>query len=488
MNTTASKHESLSHRLRRLLTSIIILVVVVMALSFSMIIFYNYRYSAVTSNIIRASQFNQNFKEDVDLKMYYYVIRSDYAEGLPLEEVEEAETLAGSLLQDTKDKDSRRAIESALSLCENLRDKIVRISETEGYEAQLEQLDTNIYILTELIQQYFYTYLYHEAGYLAILQDNLNAGMWTAFIITGFIIFLLVLYLTSRASDINRSITKPITALSDRAEAIGKGDLTAREPVTAEDETLQTLSNSLELMASRLNNQMDLIKQEQLKLRSMELALLQSQINPHFLYNTLDTIIWLVETDKNEQAVEMVTSLSNFFRSSLSKGRDVITLEEEELHVRSYLEIQQVRYKDILTYEIDMDKSLSGCILPKLTLQPLVENALYHGIKLKRGVGSIKVSSREESGNVVLSVRDTGAGIQPERLEKLRDSLKTDEEQIGFGVSTVYRRLKLLLGEECSINIESSEGEGTEVTLSFPCVTSVPVDASRPGAADILPA
>ena len=160
------------------------------------------------------------------------------------------------------------------------------------------------------------------------------------------------------SAAISRSITQPIYALRERAQSIGRGDIAAREPAVAEDETLQALSSSLEHMAQHLQQQMELNRQEQDKLRAMELALLQSQINPHFLYNTLDTIIWLVETGKNEQAVEMVTSLSNFFRSSLSKGRDIITLGEEEIHVRSYLEIQQVRYRDILCYEIHVQPEL----------------------------------------------------------------------------------------------------------------------------------
>ena len=199
----------------------------------------------------------------------------------------------------------------------------------------------------------------------------------------------------------------------------------------------------------------------------MELALLQSQINPHFLYNTLDTIIWLVETGKNEQAVEMVTSLSNFFRSSLSKGRDIITLGEEEIHVRSYLEIQQVRYRDILCYEIHVQPELRGCVLPKLTLQPLVENALYHGIKLRRGLGHILVDAAQEDGNVRICVRDDGAGMTPERLQQLRQSLDA-EEQIGFGLRTVYRQLRLLYGAQCSMELESEPNAGTAVTLRFP--------------------
>ena len=390
----------------------LLLVCVILVATLAILLLHNQQYSLVTANIVRASQFNQNFKEEVDLKMYYYVIDSSYGETLPLQEVDEAKALAQELLSGTQDRQSRKAITSAIDLCENLHERIVQITETDGYEARMELLESNIYILTELIQQYFYTYLYHEAGYLDSLQAALTARLWLelGLVAAGALVLVGVLM---RRSAISRSITQPIYALRERAQSIGRGDLAAREPVVAEDETLQALSSSIEQMAQHLQQQMELNRQEQAKLRAMELALLQSQINPHFLYNTLDTIIWLVETGKNEQAVEMVTSLSNFFRSSLSKGRDIITLGEEEIHVRSYLEIQQVRYRDILCYEIHVQPELRSCVLPKLTLQPLVENALYHGIKLRRGLGHILVDAAQEDGNVRICVRDDGAGMTP---------------------------------------------------------------------------
>ena len=468
-------HPSLDGTLRRLLWSMLLLVCVILVATLAILLLHNQQYSLVTANIVRASQFNQNFKEEVDLKMYYYVIDSSYGETLPLQEVDEAKgallamtkALAQELLSGTQDRQSRKAITSAIDLCENLHERIVQITETDGYEARMELLESNIYILTELIQQYFYTYLYHEAGYLDSLQAALTARLWLELGLVAAGALVLVGVLMRRSAAISRSITQPIYALRERAQSIGRGDLAAREPVVAEDETLQALSSSIEQMAQHLQQQMELNRQEQAKLRAMELALLQSQINPHFLYNTLDTIIWLVETGKNEQAVEMVTSLSNFFRSSLSKGRDIITLGEEEIHVRSYLEIQQVRYRDILCYEIHVQPELRGCVLPKLTLQPLVENALYHGIKLRRGLGHILVDAAQEDGNVRICVRDDGAGMTPERLQQLRQSLDA-EEQIGFGLRTVYQRLRLLYGAQCSIELESEPNAGTAVTLRFP--------------------
>ena len=177
--------------------------------------------------------------------------------------------------------------------------------------------------------------------------------------------------------------------------------------------------------------------------------------------------MWLVETGKNEQAVKMVSSLSLYFRSFLSNGKDIITIGEEALHVRSYLEIQQVRYQDILRYELNMDPELDRCLIPKMTLQPLVENAIYHGIKEKRGGGSITISSVSEGNQAVLRVQDTGVGLPPEALKQLRESLESDEGT-GFGVLASYKRLKLLFGERLDFQIDSVENKGTEITIRIP--------------------
>ena len=182
----------------------------------------------------------------------------------------------------------------------------------------------------------------------------------------------------------------------------------------------------------------------------------------------------------------MVTSLSSFFRSSLSNGRDIIMLREEEQHVRSYLEIQQVRYKDILSYEIAIDPQISEYLIPKLTLQPLVENALYHGLKQKRGMGHIRVSGKEDGEDLLLLVEDDGAGMDAGRLAALRASLAVSEKnattglerssgglemkslRVGFGVATVHERLQLLFGEQYGLQIDSNEGEGTCVQVRLP--------------------
>ena len=204
---------SLDKKLRRLLWSMLLLVCASLVATLAILLLHNRQYSIVTANIVRASQFNQNFKEDVDLKMYYYVIDSSYGETLPLQEVDEAKALAQELLDGTQDRQSRKAIASAIDLCENLSERITQITETEGYDARMEQLETNVYILTDLIQQYFYTYLYHEAGYLSSLQVALTARLWLELGLVAVGALVLVVVLMRRSAAISRSITQPIYAL-----------------------------------------------------------------------------------------------------------------------------------------------------------------------------------------------------------------------------------------------------------------------------------
>jgi len=265
----------------------------------------------------------------------------------------------------------------------------------------------------------------------------------------------------------SRSITDPIDALCSRVEEIGKGELEEKTPVSADDQKLISLSTGIEEMAGRLNRQIEFNRQEQIRLRGIELSLIQAQINPHFLYNTLDTIVWLIETGKDQEAEEMVTSLSTYFRSFLSNGKDIVTLSEEEKHVRSYLEIQQVRYKDILDYEIDIAGELSRCIIPKLTIQPLVENAIYHGLKPKRGKGMIYVRGGISEGRVILEVQDTGVGMDEQTVARLRDQLANDDPS-SFAMVAAYKRLRLVYGGDCAFIIDSQPGVGTTITISIP--------------------
>ena len=203
---------------------------------------------------------------------------------------------------------------------------------------------------------------------------------------------------------------------------------------------------------------------------------LQSQINPHFLYNTLDTIIWMAEAKKTDQIVEVVSALSNFFRISLSKGQDWITISEEIERVKSYLIIQKIRYRDIMDFKIEVDERVADNTVLKLILQPLVENAIYHGIKNKREGGTIFVRARPNNANEVLfEVEDNGIGFAPEKLIQIQDELADNSGEIkqesGFGLGNVNHRLKLYYGMQYGLSIKSKYQGGTCVTFVIPART-----------------
>ena len=458
---------SVQGRLRALVAAISVLILVILVFALALLAGYNSHYSRLLYNVTTASEFNQEFKNNIDQKMYYYVIESQYSEGLPIAEVHAAQELAKSLIETTTQKDSRQAITSVLDLCENLEEKIYQIQSTTNYDARLTQLENNVYVLTSLVEEYMYTYLYYEAVELNAIQQQIYTQIMTeAAVIT--VVTVIAIFLVLRYSiRLSRSITDPLVTLSHRAEEVTAGDLTVREPAQSEVREIQTLSVGMEQMIARLNDQIREGEQRQESLRKTELALLQAQINPHFLYNTMDTIIWLIEAEKTQEAIDMVSNLSAFFRHSLSKGEDVISLAEEERHVRSYLQIQRARYKDIMEYTLDIDPSLGTALIPKLTLQPLVENALYHGIKLKRAKGHIRISGWREGDHILLQVADNGVGIPRERLESLRAAMDT-EARVGFGLSAVHQRLRLQFGREYGLTITSREGVGTTATARIP--------------------
>ncbi|MGM9539015.1 MAG: histidine kinase [Candidatus Onthomonas sp.] len=460
------KKISLQKWLGKLVYACVIPMILVTCLLLGELLTYTQHYQSLMHNVTMASEFNQSFKTNVDLVMYYYVVGSKYSTGLPIEEVQSAQALAKELIETTTDKNSRKAIESVLSLSESLEEKIYLIAETESYDERQTQLEYNIYILTDLIQEYMYTYLYYEATQLNSLQAELLVQIQRQLVILALVVAVLLLVLSLHVRRMTQTLSKPIDVLCSRVKAIGEGDLTPRPAASSEVTEVQVLSEGFERMVEQLNDLVHQNRQEQISLRKAELALLQAQINPHFLYNTLDTIVWLIETEQSGLAEEMVTNLSAFFRSSLSSGRDVITLGEEENHVRSYMEIQQVRYRDILTYSVQIDSALRSCRIPKLTLQPLVENSLYHGIKLKRGQGFISVTGRAEGADILLTVRDTGVGMTPEKLRQVRASLE-GTDRTGFGLVTVHERIQLLFGRPYGLEVDS-DFSGTTVTVRIP--------------------
>ena len=278
-------------------------------------------------------------------------------------------------------------------------------------------------------------------------------------------------------------IRTALSTLESTVHRIADGDLQDRVSDLGVEE-LQELAEHINQMAERLENLIEETGRNQKHLAKAELRTLQAQINPHFLYNTLDAIVWQAESGKGEEVVRLTRSLSDFFRISLSSGADWIPVSQELKHVSAYLSIQQTRYRDILTYEVDSPEGVEQIYMLKLLLQPLVENALYHGIKEKRGGGRITVRMKTEGALMHFTVSDTGKGMQPEQVQEIRDTLNAgklsqqaalEPGYSGFGLRNVDMRIRLYYEKKKGLTIRSGP-EGTEVSFVIPVRTREEID------------
>lgn len=267
---------------------------------------------------------------------------------------------------------------------------------------------------------------------------------------------------------LSRLIVLPIKRLTD---TVSVEDVTSIANVSSGGaREIQILSDKINELLSRVRQLIEQVKEEQEKKREAELSLMQEQINPHFLYNTLYSVQQLCELDESKEASAMVLALSNFFRTGLSRGEDVITIDTEINHVKNYLVIQHMKYGDKFEYEIEIAPDIRDCRILKLTLQPLVENALHHGIQNQAGKGMITITGKREGGRILFEVRDTGAGMASERLEQVRKSMNQEEgySQVSFGLRNVYSRLMLYYDGEAGLEIESVQGRGTVIKVYIP--------------------
>ena len=437
-----------------------------------MLLSINRQYTGVLQSANTAADFNKEFKETLDSEMYNHVIQPrspDSLEQLPMEELDSAEEVLSRLEATTTLRDNRWRIASMLDMCTNLRAYMVEIAQEESYDQRMELLERNIRGetgLTKLIETYMHDYIDDEVRELARLQLAISrqAMVVIASVVIGVAVLIVTMLLYSLR--ITRRITEPISALSRKAEQFGRGDF-ATEPVESHIAEMQTLSRGFDDMAGRINALMEKQIQDQKSLHRAELELLQAQINPHFLYNTLDSIAILAESQRDEDVITMVTSLSTFFRNSLNKGEDIISLQSESIQVASYLQIQQIRYSDILQYEISIPQELLECLVPKLILQPLVENALYHGIKNRRGMGKITITGEVAGEDMILRISDNGVGMDEDRVRTLQSGVYEDRHT-GLGLVNVHKRIRLYCGEGYGLSFESASGKGSIVSIRLP--------------------
>lgn len=283
---------------------------------------------------------------------------------------------------------------------------------------------------------------------------------------SAFLMALLNFRISARISD-------PIRRLEQSVKELEAG---AQEVAIREDGCYEVrrLAHSIASMVSTMRHLMDdIILQEKRKRRS-ELEVLQSQINPHFLYNTLDSVIWMTEAGRYDEAIQMVTSLARLFRIALSRGRSFIPLADELEHARHYMTIQQIRYQDKFTASVTAEEGVEGLYTLKLIVQPLLENAIYHGMAGCEEDGRITVTARRDGSDLVIDVADNGTGMPPEVVERLLDESQpqTRSSGSGIGVRNVHRRIRLTFGEQYGLEVFSEPDEGTTVRIRLPALTA----------------
>ncbi len=434
--STASK-EGRKRNKSRLATQIRIsyLILLLPNIVFMVFAFYNLwklsvRYDDMLNSVVVASEFSLDFKNDFDYETYLLIVGNVAPADSKIPQLlSDARGVVDSLKDVTDTPDNRKRLQSADKYLNNLQGYIDNITENldydDRYEANMLIWENDVQIVTALLQETINEYIYYENRQIQNAQaQNRQFYLNTIKVSIGIFAFIAVaIIVVSIVGPL--WITRPI-----------------EEQVT----------------------------REQKQLRKAEFELLQAQINPHFLYNTLDAIVWSAEAGNQKQVVKMVGSLSEFFRSSLNKGKELVRVREELSHARSYLEIQQIRYQDILSYEIEVPEELFEYEIPKITIQPIVENALYHGIKNRRGGGKITITGEEGDNDYRIIVTDDGIGMDSERLAQITEGLsgKNPGDVKIYGLYNVNERIKLFYGEEYGISIESEYDKGTRVVIRLP--------------------
>lgn len=340
-----------------------------------------------------------------------------------------------------------KTVESALN-CKNYR---------------IEKADGQQWIIED--QQIGYTgwnmVVVNSMASLVKESHNIHYLVWFILLLIGVILIFL-------DTLVFHNFTSPVYRLLQTMETFGKGNYNVR----AQEEGIGELKNVsiyFNIMADKLQEQMEEIRRNEREKQKMEKKLLQSQINPHFLYNTLDSIIWMIRSEEYDGAGEMVSLLAKFFRTSLSQGKDMIPLEKELEHATSYLAIQNIRFKDKFEFHVDADQELLKYFCPKLSIQPLLENAIYHGMEGMYEDGEIEIRVYEKDGDIKIDVSDNGPGMTQEKIDYImHNKVVSSRRGSGIGVCNVNERIQLIYGKKYGITLSSELDEGTIATITIP--------------------
>ncbi|WP_042461711.1 sensor histidine kinase [Neobacillus dielmonensis] len=332
-----------------------------------------------------------------------------------------------------------------------------------------------------------FTYKSSMGENMIVIYDTLNSNNWKLAAVvpeseilnkvnyikhfTILLIVMLAFFAIFLANFIGRYISKPLQKMAYQMGRFNEKNLDLDYPLSGPQE-MKVLHNGFKELIVRINTLMDQIQMEQEEKRQLEFAIMHAQINPHFLYNTLYSIKGLCDMGLNHDASQMISALSSFFRIGISKGREIISIQEEVEHIQHYLYIQEMRYGDDFAYHIDVEEEILSYNIIKLSLQPLIENAIYHGVKQKRGKGTITLKGYQLDNDIILEVADDGNGIEKSKLHEITRELESSYQDkktfIGIGLKSVNERIKIHFGKEYGLTILSEPGYGTTVKIRIP--------------------
>ena len=463
--------DDLSHRLVMMLVFPIIISLVLM-------LFYAWKYHSAILRMGKITELKEVVSEEIPERAWNIVSgKETFPQSNIYKMIMEVEEIIGEVTQQTSEENrlslvvAGRTMETLQNYIDQIRDNIADEVPVVDNEAVLAEVRDVAALVDSMLNEYI------------ALEITSTAQMSMRLRLTTFVtaiaeVLIVIFAMVIRARSMKATaalVREPIDKLEEVTAVLADGTLDARITDTEVVE-LRNLTKQVNTMADRLEAMMKKSEQDAKRLRKAELRTLQAQINPHFLYNTLDAIVWKAEAGQTEEVIGLTSSLSDFFRISLSSGADWIPLSQEKKHIEGYLKIQQTRYRDIMKYEIDIPDEIGNCYILKLLLQPIVENALYHGIKIKRGGGTIYVSAKESDGWLYFCVRDTGCGMNAGQLEELNRRIKAENPMVsergsgGFGLVNVNMRLRLYYNEPEELKITSGPA-GTEVRFRVPCRT-----------------
>lgn len=432
-------------------------------------------YDRLISNVDKTNRLNQIVKSDISNELWDIVAgNKSFAEGLQYRIIDTINYQISDIKTTTAQTKNRQFLEVAERAMNTLTRYVNRLGSQmeEGYPViENERILDEIRGVSLLVSEILQDFIVLEIESAATANENIKQRAFIIGVMEGIVIIFVTAFSLFVQMSAASNIDKSIGALVFLSSRIAEGDLNAKAEVLHVEE-FKALTENLNIMAGKIKTLIEANIREQRNLQKSEMRALQAQITPHFLYNTLDSIIWLAEGNQYDQVISITRAFSNFFRISLNRGNEWVSVYDEFQHIENYLTIQKIRYRDILDYFIAYEDAMKEKTILKLLLQPLVENALYHGIKYKRGKGTIKVRGWREGACLCFSVEDNGIGMTEEQLHKTRKQMKSHPNpeglNTGYGLYNVSKRLELYYNRQDLLDIKSMYQEGTLVILKVP--------------------